>query len=54
MLLNPENHRIIKELKLSKNNSFSVTTASRYSLALYELSNEDNSLEEVEKQSISF
>jgi F-type H+-transporting ATPase subunit delta len=38
---------------LSKNNSFSVTTASRYSLALYELAKENNSLDEVEEQSIS-
>jgi F-type H+-transporting ATPase subunit delta len=39
---------------LSKNISFSGTTASRYSLALYELANENNSIDEVEKQSISF
>ena len=39
---------------MSKNNSFSVTTASRYSLALYELSNEENSLEEVESHSNLF
>jgi len=39
---------------LSKNNNFSATTASRYSLALYELANENNSIDEVEKQSISF
>ena len=39
---------------MSKNNSFSETTASRYSLALYELANENNSIDEVEKQSISF
>ena len=38
---------------MSKNNSFSVTTAGRYSLALYELAKENNSLDEVEKQSIS-
>ena len=38
---------------MSKNNSFSATTASRYSLALYELANENNSIDEVEKQSIS-
>ena len=31
-----------------------MTTASRYSLALYELSNEENSLEEVESQSNLF
>ena len=39
---------------MSKNNSFSSTTASRYSLALYELSHEENSLEEVESHSIFF
>ena len=39
---------------MSKNNSFSATTASRYSLALYELADENNSIDEVEKQSISF
>ena len=39
---------------MSKNNSFSATTGSRYSLALYELANENNSIDEVEKQSISF
>ena len=38
---------------MSKNNSFSAITASRYSLALYELSKENNSINEVEKQSIS-
>ena len=39
---------------MSKNNSFSATTTSRYSLALYELSNEENSLEEVERHSNLF
>ena len=39
---------------MSKINSFSAPTASRYSLALYELANENNSIDEVEKQSISF
>ena len=38
---------------MSKNNSFSVTTASRYSLALYELSKESNSLDEIESQSVA-
>ena len=38
---------------MSKNNSFSAITASRYSLALYELSQDNNSLDEIEKQSIS-
>ena len=39
---------------MSKNNSFSATTASRYSLALYELSNEESLLEEVESHSNLF
>ena len=39
---------------MSKNNSFSVTTVSRYSLALYELAQEDNSISEIEDQSLSF
>ncbi len=38
---------------MSNNNSFSVTTAARYSLALYELANENNLLDEVEEQSKS-
>ena len=38
---------------MSKDNSFSVTTAGRYSLALYELSKENNSIDEVENQSLS-
>ncbi len=38
---------------MSKNNSFSVTTASRYSLALYQLAKEDNSIVEIENQSIT-
>ena len=38
---------------MSKNNSFSVTTASRYSLALYELAKEDNVIDEIENQSTS-
>ena len=53
MLLNPEKSSNYKEFKLSKNNSFSVTTASRYSLALYELAKEDNAIDEIENQSIS-
>ena len=35
---------------MSKNNSFSATTASRYSLALYELSKENNSIESSNKK----
>ena len=38
---------------MSKNNSFSVTTAGRYSLALYELAKENNSVDVIEEQSIS-
>ena len=38
---------------MSKNNSFSVTIAGRYSLALYELAKENNAVDEVEEQSIS-
>ena len=36
---------------MSKNNTFSDNTASRYSLALYELAEESKSVEEIEKQS---
>ena len=36
---------------MSKNKKFSNTSAERYSLALYELSNESKSLDEVENQS---
>ena len=35
---------------MSKNKGFSITTASRYSLALYELASESNLLEKVEDQ----
>jgi len=38
---------------LSKNKGFSITSAERYSLALYELANESNLLEQVEDQSLS-
>ena len=38
---------------MSKNKDFSVTSASRYSLALYELAKESNFLVEIENQSIS-
>ena len=44
----------ILEVKLSKNKGFSDTSANRYSLALYELSNESNLLVEVEENSIAF
>ena len=39
--------------KLSKNKGFSITTAERYSLALYELANENNVLVQIEDQSSS-
>jgi F-type H+-transporting ATPase subunit delta len=38
---------------LSKNTGFSITSAERYSLALFELSEENNSLTQVEDQSSS-
>ncbi len=38
---------------MSKNKIFSETSASRYSLALYELAKENNSIEEIEKHSLS-
>jgi len=38
---------------LSKNKGFSITSADRYSLALYELASDDNILESVESQSSS-
>ena len=34
---------------MSKNKSFSETSATRYSLALYELAKESNQIDEVEK-----
>ena len=40
-----------QEIKLSKNKGFSNTSAQRYSLALYELSSEANSLVDIEKHS---
>ncbi len=39
--------------KLSKNTEFSITSAERYSLALYELSEENNSLVRIEDQSLA-
>jgi len=44
----------ILEVKLSKNKGFSDTSANRYSLALYELSNESNSLVQIEENSTAF
>ena len=38
---------------MSKNKGFSITTAERYSLALYELANENNVLVQIEDQSSS-
>ena len=38
---------------MSKNKGFSITSAERYSLALYELANESNLLEQAEDQSLS-
>ena len=38
---------------MSKNKGFSLTSAERYSLALYELANESNLLKQVESQSLS-
>ena len=39
---------------MSKNKGFSDTSANRYSLALYELSNESNLLTQIEENSIAF
>jgi len=38
---------------LSKNTGFSITSAERYSLALFELSEENNLLSQIEEQSLS-
>ena len=38
---------------MSKNKGFSITSAERYSLALYELASENNVLSQVEDQSSS-
>ena len=38
---------------MSKNKGFSITSAERYSLALYELASENNVLPQVEDQSLS-
>ena len=40
-------------IKLSKDTGFSITSAERYSLALYELSNESNVTSQIEEQSLS-
>jgi len=38
---------------LSKNTGFSITSANRYSLALFELAEENNLLSQIEDQSLS-
>ena len=38
---------------MSKNKGFSITSADRYSLALYELASENSSLSQIEDQSLS-
>ena len=40
-------------IKLSKNTGFSITSANRYSLALFELAEENNLLSQIEVQSLS-
>ena len=40
-------------IKLSKDTGFSITSAERYSLALFELSEENNLLSQIEEQSLS-
>ena len=39
--------------KLSKDTGFSISSAERYSLALFELSEENNLLSQIEEQSLS-
>ena len=40
-------------IKLTKNTGFSITSAQRYSLALFELSEENNLLTQIEDQALS-
>ena len=47
------NLQINKGNKLSKDKGFSITSAERYSLALFELSEENNLLSQIEDQSSS-
>ena len=47
------NLQLNRGTKLSKNKGFSITSADRYSLALYELASENNILSQVEVQSLS-
>ena len=49
-LINPQQYIGIK---LSKNTGFSITSANRYSLALFELAEENNLLSQIEDQSLS-
>ena len=51
MILNNLQH--YRGTKLSKNTEFSITSAERYSLALFELSEENNLLSQIEDQSSS-
>ena len=44
----------IKGKQLSNNNGFSSTSANRYSLALYELANESNTIVQCEENSLAF
>ena len=48
-----KNHQYNRGTKLSKNKGFSITSAGRYSLALYELASENNVLSQIEDQSSS-
>ena len=47
------NHQHNRGEKLSKNKEFSITSAERYSLALFELSEENDLLRQIEEQSSS-
>jgi len=47
------NHQHYRGTKLSKDTGFSITSAERYSLALFELSEENNLLSQIEDQSLS-
>ena len=60
----PNGHMLIKTwflinlqhyigVKLTKNTGFSITSAERYSLALFELSEENNLLNQIEDQALS-
>ena len=47
------NHQHYRGIKLSKDTGFSITSAERYSLALFELSEENNLLIQIEDQSVA-